>query len=134
MPKILTAHEMSKCIGCFTCMSMCSMVNHKNHSVEKSAIRVKTSGGMSGSLMAIVCLGCKDASCMEVCSSDALSPKAGGGVTLNKDKCIGCKKCLDACVAQAITFDETEKKPIICKHCGVCANFCPHGCLSLTEV
>jgi len=37
-------------------------------------------------------------------------------------------------MVHAIEFDVDERKPIICHHCGVCAKFCPHGCLELVDV
>jgi Fe-S-cluster-containing dehydrogenase component len=88
---------------------------------------------MSSSFIAIVCLGCNEPACMEVCPSHALVIRNGGGVLLKKEKCIGCRKCEDACTVRAVNFDEETKKPIICKHCGVCALFCPHNCLLMIE-
>jgi len=134
MAKVLKAAEMNKCIGCFTCMNICSIVNRQNHSITKSAIKVRTSGGMTGHFVAIVCLACHDPACMEACPSGALTKRPGGGVLLQEDKCIGCHKCEKACIMQAVFFDEEKQKPIICRHCGSCARFCPHHCLIMKEV
>jgi Fe-S-cluster-containing dehydrogenase component len=135
MAKVLRADGMSKCIGCFTCMLVCSGVNHKNHSISKSAIRVKTSGGLQGKFIAVVCIACKDGrACAEACPSGALENRPGGGVLLKADKCIGCRKCETACIMSAAHYDELEDQPIICKHCGVCARFCPHECLMMEDV
>ena len=133
MAKLLQPKEMRKCLGCFTCMSVCSVFNQNNHSLSKSAIKVRTSGGMSSSFIAIVCLGCKEPACMEVCPSHALEKREGGGVLLSAEKCIGCRKCEKACIVHAVNFDEETKKPIICRHCGVCSIYCPHECLVMTE-
>jgi len=115
-------------------MSICSLINQKNHSLIKSAIRVRTTGGMSSSFIAIVCLGCNDEpACMEVCPSHALEKRTGGGVLLKEENCIGCRKCEDACIVHAVNFDEERKKPIICRHCGVCTRYCPHDCLLMIE-
>src|SRR5215471_15275184 len=98
MPKILQPKEMNKCLGCFTCMLVCSAVNQKNHSLGKSAIKVRTAGGISSSFIAIVCLGCREPACLEVCPSHAIETRKGGyGVTVKTDKCIGCQKCETAC-------------------------------------
>jgi Fe-S-cluster-containing dehydrogenase component len=132
MGKILKAEGMNKCIGCFSCMLVCSSVNQKNHSITKSSIVIKTSGGIEGKFFSTVCLGCiSEIACVEACPSNALEPRQGGGVLLNKDNCIGCKRCVEACIAKAVFFDEETKKPIICKHCGVCVKFCPHECLEM---
>ena len=135
VPKKLNAKGINKCIGCFTCMLVCSAVNQKNHSMTKSAIKVKTSGGLQGKFKSVVCLACRDErACAEACPSGALSKRAGGGVILNADKCIGCRKCETVCIVGAVNFDEDTQKPIICKHCGVCSKFCPHDCLIMEEV
>ena len=133
MPKILQPKEMNKCIGCFTCMNVCAVVNQKNHSLIKSAIKVRTVGGMESKFIAIVCLGCQEPACMEVCPGQALEKREGGGVLLKSEKCIGCRKCENACIMRAVNYDNETRKPIICRHCGMCARFCPHGCLQLVE-
>ncbi|GAB6154230.1 4Fe-4S binding protein [Desulfosporosinus burensis] len=132
--KVLKAMQMNRCIGCLSCMITCASVNQQDHSILKSAIRIKTSGGLSGKFIAIVCQACQgDVPCAEVCPTGALVKRQGGGVILNKDNCVGCQRCVLACTVDAIYFDPDTKKPIVCKHCGVCARFCPHGCLQLTE-
>ncbi len=134
MPRVLRAPEMSKCIGCFTCMHMCAMVNQKNHSLYKSSIHIKTSGGLSGRFVATVCHACREAACAEACPTGALTPRKGGGVLLKAAQCIGCKRCVDVCTARAVGFNIDDRKPIICKHCGLCAQMCPHNCLVMVEV
>ena len=135
MAKVLKTDGMKKCIGCFTCMLICAGVNQQNHSISKSSIKVKTSGGLSGKFVANVCIACKkERACTESCPSGALEKRPGGGVILRKDKCIGCRRCVKACIVSAVYFDEQQNKPIICKHCGACTKFCPHGCLRMEEV
>lgn len=134
MAKILKADQMNKCIGCFTCMLICSALNQKEHSMKKSCIHVRTSGGVSGRFVATVCHACKDAACAEVCPADALTRRKGGGVLLDPHKCIGCRRCQQSCLIQAIKFDDEMQLPIVCNHCGVCMRYCPHDCLSVQEV
>ena len=133
MPKILRSKEMNKCLGCFSCMTICSAINQKNHSLIKSAIRVRTTGGMASSFIAIVCLGCLEPACMEICPSQALERRQGGGVLVKAEKCIGCRACVEKCIMRAVNFDEEAKKPIICHHCGACTRYCPHDCLQMVE-
>ena len=135
MPKALRAHDMSKCIGCFSCMNVCAAFNHMDHSLKKSSIHIKTSGGLEGRFISTVCLACRDgAACEEVCPTGALLLRKGGGVNLKEDLCIGCKRCVYACTALAVDFDEDMGKPLICRHCGICAQYCPHNCLTMEEL
>ena len=134
MPKILRARDMSKCIGCFTCMNVCAAFNQKDHSLKKSCIHIKTSGGLEGRFVCSVCLACNEPACKEVCPTGALTLHKGGGVILNKELCIGCKRCVRACTIMAVGYDEDTRKPIICRHCGICAQYCPHNCLTMEEV
>ncbi|TEB07836.1 Electron transport protein HydN [Pelotomaculum schinkii] len=132
--KILKVKEMRRCIGCFSCMTSCAVVNRHNHSLAKSAIKIITSGGLSGSMAAVVCAGCTGVrACAEACPTGALADREGGGVTLLPERCTGCRKCVAACALGAVHFDSTTNKPIICKHCGVCTQFCTHGCLEMEE-
>ena len=133
MGKILQPVEMNKCLGCFSCMSVCSVAQQRDHSLTKSAIKVRTTGGMTSRFIAIVCLGCQEPACMEACPTGALTKRDGGGVVLNEKICIGCRKCQGSCIVRAVNFNEATKKPIICKHCGICTRFCPHECLQMRD-
>lgn len=129
MAKILKADAMNKCLGCFTCMLICAAFNRKDHSIKKSCIKIRTSGGLEGRFVSVFCQSCGEPPCAEICPSDALNPRKGGGVLLDPSKCIGCRRCEGACIVHAIGYDEDERKPIICHHCGLCSQYCPHGCL-----
>ena len=134
MPKVIKTDEMNKCIGCFTCMLICAGVNRNDHSIRKSCIHIRTTGGLSSKFIATVCKACKEPNCAEECPSGALTPRKGGGVLLDPQRCIGCRRCVSACMVHAIGFDLDNKIPIICHHCGSCAKFCPHGCLTMQAV
>lgn len=134
MSKVLRAAGMNKCLGCFACMLVCSAVNRKNHSISKSAIKIRTAGGLQGKMVADVCQACTgERACAEACPSGALENRPGGGVIFKSERCICCRRCEKACIVSAIFYDEDEHKPIICKHCGVCTRFCPHNCLSMED-
>jgi len=132
-PYVISTSGMNKCLGCFTCANVCAIVNHDSHSLEKSAIRIRTVGGMTTNYIAVVCVGCEEPACKEACPADALSKRPGGGVLLDSEKCYGCRKCVLACSIGAVNFDKFANKPIICHHCGVCTTFCTHNCLIMLE-
>jgi len=134
MPKRLTAPAMDRCIGCYSCMLACARINYGSFSPRHAALQIRTKGGMQGNLVADICRACKQPACAEACPTGALTPRPGGGVHFDKDKCIGCQACMHACPVQAIQWSEASQTPIVCKQCGICVQYCPHDSLAMEEV
>ena len=134
MSKVLKSDNMNKCLGCFTCQRVCAGINRKSYSDAESAIKVRTLGGLGSKFFATHCLACDDErACVSACPTGALTDRKGGGVVHNDKKCIKCRKCADACIVKAISFASEDGFPIVCRQCGICANYCPHNCLSMEE-
>jgi len=122
-----------RCIGCLSCMFACSRIHSGTASLQDSAIKVLTRGGIEGDFVVVVCRGCEDPPCVRACPAGALERKEDGSVVFHRDKCTGCGKCQEACLIGAISLDK-ENRPIKCMHCGACIAFCPHGVLEFEEV
>ena len=94
------------------------------------------------------CRGCMVHSCKEVCPKDAISI-VNHKATVDKDKCIECGKCTQACPysaiilqhrpcmasckVKAISIDEDKKAKIDnskCISCGACVYKCPFGAIT----
>jgi formate hydrogenlyase subunit 6/NADH:ubiquinone oxidoreductase subunit I len=60
-----------------------------------------------------------------------------GKIQYDKEKCIGCKLCLQVCPSEAIEFKDKEKKIKIflarCTFCAQCNDICPVSCLSMSN-
>ena len=130
--RLKVAHP-ERCIGCLGCMFACSRIRMGTVSLQDSAIKVQTQGGIEGDFRVVVCRGCEDPPCARACPTHALEKKQDGRVVFHKDLCTGCGKCEEACLVGAISLGK-EKMPIKCIHCGACVDFCPHGVLELEEV
>jgi Fe-S-cluster-containing dehydrogenase component len=130
--RLKVAHP-ERCIGCLSCMFACSRINTGRASLDRSAINVRTQGGLEGDFAVVVCHACKDPPCVAACPTGALEQREGGRVVFHRDLCQGCGACADACLIRAISLD-AEGKAIKCKHCGACVAFCPHGVLEMEEV
>lgn len=59
-----------------------------------------------------------------------------GDIKLEREKCIGCKVCLDICPKIVFVFNETDNKvdimyPKKCINCNACVNRCLANCLKI---
>ena len=130
--RLKVAHP-ERCIGCLGCMFACSRIRTGTVSLQNSAIKVQTQGGIEGDFRVVVCRGCEDPPCARACPSGALERRSDGSVVFHKDLCTSCGECEKACLVGAISLGK-EGKPIKCIHCGACVAFCPHEVLKLEEV
>ncbi len=131
--KRLVVVDSNRCVGCDLCVYACT--NRYGYvGVSKSAIHVRSAGGIERGFVVVVCRACRDPPCARACPVDALVLRKGGGVVLNPSKCIGCGFCVTACDIGAVMWDSETMKPVICTHCGYCVAFCPHRVISLEEV
>jgi len=125
--------DVDRCVGCQCCMFACTR-RLDYAGLGKSAIKVRSAGGVERGYVVIVCRACPDPPCAKVCPVDAINLRKGGGVFVNPSLCIGCQLCSEACPFGAVGWDVEINKPVICMHCGYCVEFCPHNVLKVEEV
>ncbi len=131
--KYLRVVNRDRCIGCFSCMYACSRMVKNAAGSGKAALRVKAYTGVEGAFSIRVCARCEEPDCAAACPTGALTKAPGGGVRLKKELCISCMACVKACAIGALQWDEEEKRPLPCIHCGQCAKYCPNNVLALCE-
>ena len=133
MVKRLSVIDVDRCVGCQLCMFACTRRTGRG-GIGDSRIGIRSAGGMRKGFVVVVCRACPDPPCAKVCPTEALTPRAGGGVSFRSEMCIGCGNCRQACPFGAVFWDETQEKPLICVYCGICAQFCPHDVLAYENV
>lgn len=90
--------DLEKCIGCQYCLWACQATN--DVPVDEMRWNVgfpeRTENG-TDFFMTRPCLHCKEAPCVKVCPVGATWIREDGIVTMDYDRCIGCRYCEVAC-------------------------------------
>jgi len=139
--------DLKRCIGCDTCAVGCKMENdvpperfrlnvldpHRDPQLERP---LGVYPALSQFWLPTMCQHCSDAPCVAACPTRALwRDDDDGMVSLDKDRCVGCHRCEEACPYDALSFaDETTGTADKCSFCDhrlaegqapMCQTVCP---------
>ncbi len=123
------------CQGCRTCELVCSFGHYQQFNPRMSNVSV-LDFEKEKIQVPVVCQHCEDASCVKVCPVHAITRSEDGVVTINYDKCIGCRLCKNACPMGNISYSSKIKKVFKCDLCGgdpKCAQFCPTHAITVED-
>jgi anaerobic dimethyl sulfoxide reductase subunit B len=102
--------DSNRCIKCKACEVACKQWKGiKAGKITLRRVEEVTSGvfpEVKRRFFSISCRHCAKAPCIEICPTKAIVRRPDGIVIVEKDKCIGCKVCLDACPFSIPQFDE----------------------------
>ena len=122
------------CSGCRTCEMICSLHHEGFISPEQSRIFIK-SNPFKGSYIPTYCHQCSDAPCLYACPESAITIEGiHGTVTINEEKCSGCRLCEEACPFRVIRFHQEKNRPFKCDLCHgnpECVKWCPMNALGV---
>lgn len=132
-----------KCIGCHACTTACKSEHNVPIGVNRTWVKQVEKGEFPNSrrLFSVMrCNHCTDAPCVEICPTEALHFREDGIVDFDKDRCIGCKSCMQACPYDALYIDPETHTAAKCNYCAhridiglepACVNVCPeHAIIS----
>ena len=132
-----------KCIGCHACTTACKSEHQVPVGVNRTWVKQVEKGEFPNSrrLFSVMrCNHCTDAPCVEICPTEALFVREDGIVDFDKDRCIGCKSCMQACPYDALYIDPQTNTAAKCNYCAhridvglepACVNVCPeHAIIS----
>jgi Fe-S-cluster-containing dehydrogenase component len=139
--------EEEKCWGCRACEVACKQENRAPDGARLIRIIEDGPRPIDGRLQFVFraqrCRQCADPACASACAVGAISKRADSVVVLERDECIGCRACIEACPYDAIAFDEAAAVALKCNLCHhrldqgllpACAdNICLAHCIHLLE-
>lgn len=114
--------DQTSCIGCHACTVACKAEHDVPLGVFRTWVKYVEKGEFPNSRRHFLverCNHCANAPCVAICPTGALFTRPDGIVDFDKDRCIGCKSCMQACPYDAIYIDPAE-------HTAAKCNFCAH--------
>ncbi len=150
--------DASACTGCKACQIACKDKNDLPVGVIWRRVYNYAGGGWVADArhkdlmvpnnvfaysISAACMHCQDPVCVSICPTTAMSKDENGVVTVDADKCIGCRYCEWACPYSAPQFNEAAGIMTKCNMCQdlvaeggnpACVDACPMRALEFGEL
>jgi molybdopterin-containing oxidoreductase family iron-sulfur binding subunit len=102
-----------KCIACYGCTVRCIEEHMLPPGMLWNRVMVSetsTADKAIKHMYPVLCNHCQDPVCVEACPTGATQQREDGIVSVDPDKCAGCRSCLVSCPYQARSFYEKEEE------------------------
>ena len=128
-----------ECIGCTVCARLCPVFAISGERKQRHVINPKR------------CVEC--GVCARACSQEGIADAAGNKMSkmprkdwprpnIDQSQCSACQMCVDACTKGALSITLPKERgsldvyaqlsdPKKCVGCGICANMCPLGIITM---
>lgn len=129
------------CIGCHACTVACKSENNVPVGSFRTSVKYTEQGRfpeVRRSFLVQRCNHCTDAPCVTICPVNALQKRPDGIVDVDRDACIGCRACMQACPYDALYLNEDLGAVEKCHFCAhrvdaglepACVTVCPVGAI-----
>jgi Fe-S-cluster-containing dehydrogenase component/heme exporter protein D len=129
------------CIGCHACTTACKQENEVPVAAFRTSVKYLEIGAyprVKRHFLVQRCNHCTDAPCVTICPVNALEKRKDGIVDVDRDACIGCRACMQACPYDALYLNEDLGAVEKCHFCAhrvdkglapACVNVCPVGAI-----
>jgi len=130
-----------RCIGCHACTVACKSENSVPVGNFRTWVKYTEHGRfpeVKRHFAVLRCNHCTKAPCVTICPVNALEKRADGIVDIDRDACIGCRACMQACPYDAIYLNEDLGAVEKCHFCAhrvekglepACAVVCPENAI-----
>ena len=138
--------DQGACIGCHACTVGCKAENDVPMGAFRTWVKWIERGQFPDtrrSAAVLRCNHCEDAPCVEICPTLALFKREDGIVDLDRDRCIGCASCMQACPYDAIHIDPRAGTAAKCHFCAhrlevdlapACVSVCPEQAIKVVDL
>lgn len=117
-----------KCVGCYACQVACQFQNElppENSFIHFEDREKGTYPNVNYLIVPLQCQHCEKAPCVPVCPTTASYKDQSNGLTqVDKNRCMGCRRCVQACPYGARTY---LSKPGVVQGCNLCVSLIAEG-------
>ena len=109
-----------RCIGCHACSTACKAENSVPLGVHRTWVKYVEKGVFPQTrryFQVTRCNHCASPPCVPICPTAAMFRRSDGIVEFDREACIGCKACLQACPYDAIHIDPDSGTAAKCHFC-----------------
>jgi Fe-S-cluster-containing dehydrogenase component len=127
MPRYGIAIDTTKCIGCFACRVACQNQNELDADQAFNSVVEREQGSFpsfSKEFIPSQCNHCENAPCQRVCPTGAIYTTDEGVVLVHRNRCVGCKYCIEACPYKVRVLNHHEG---IVTKCWLCIDMVREG-------
>jgi Fe-S-cluster-containing dehydrogenase component/formate-dependent nitrite reductase membrane component NrfD len=129
--------DQSRCIGCHACSLACKSEHEVPLGSYRTWVKYVEKGlfpDVRRTFSVLRCNHCEEPPCVDICPVTALFRRDDGIVDFNRDICIGCKACMQACPYDALYIHPDRNTAEKCNFCAhrieiqlepPCATVCP---------
>ncbi len=123
MTQMIHSCDEERCIACHGCVIACKEGNEVPVGVNRRWVITINEGTREERSISHACRHCEEPFCLEACPADAISKRADGIVQVDRDKCVSCESCADACPFGVPEFErDAEGSPTSpMEKCSFCA-------------
>ena len=130
------------CLNCQACVEACRKFNKTPESRPARRHITKYEKDGEALFVSTSCMHCEEPACASVCPAGAIKKAEDGVVYVDKDRCIGCKYCYQACPFGVPTYSSAAMDKCDCCTLGGtrpgnaprCAEACKFGALHVGTV
>lgn len=104
--KFVMVIDLARCANARKCVEGCQKMHHKTPPVEWIKVKhMQDAETTAPYWMPEPCFHCDNPPCTKVCPVDATFKRQDGIVSIDNDRCIGCRFCMAACPYNARSFN-----------------------------